>query len=46
MEDRKYYQLLEYLQGEHKERKEYMEWAEQFTEKGGQVFRGNKRLIP
>ena len=46
MEDHKYYQLLEYLQGDRKEGKKYMEWAEQFTEKGGQVFKGDKRLIP
>ena len=45
MKDRKYYQLLEYLQGERKEGKEYMEWVKQFTEKGGQVFKGDKRLI-
>src|ERR1043165_4516025 len=46
MEDHKYYQLLEYLQGDRKEGKKYMEWAEQFTKKGGQVFKGDKRLIP
>ena len=46
MEDQKYYQLLEYLQGERKEGKKYMEWAEQFTEKEGQVFKADKRLIP
>ena len=46
MEDQKYYQLLEYLQGERKEGRKYMEWAEQFTEKEGQVFKRDKRLIP
>ena len=46
MEDQKYYQLLEYLQGDRKVGKKYMEWAEQFKEKGAQVFRSDKRLIP
>ena len=43
MEDQKYYQLLEYLKGGRKEGKKYTEWAKQFTEKGGQVFKGDKR---
>ena len=45
MEDQKYYQLLEYLQGNQKEKEKYMEQAEQFTEEGGQIYKGDKRLI-
>ena len=46
MEDQKYYQLLEYLQEDWKGGKKYIKWAKQFKEKGGQVFKGDKRLIP
>ena len=36
MEDKKYYDLLDFLQDNEKEKsKEYVEWANQFEEKGG-----------
>ena len=45
MEDQKYYQLLEYLQGNWKEKREYKEWVEQFYEKGGQIYQEERRII-
>ena len=47
MENEKYYQLLEHLQGEGKEEKgwKYIEWANQFDEQGGQIFKNNRRII-
>ena len=47
MEDKKYFELLDYLQGEEGEKSwEYIEWANQFEEKGGQIFKNNRRIIP
>ena len=46
MKDKKYYELLGYLRERDKEKSwEYIEWANQFEEKGGQVFKRDKRLI-
>ena len=43
MEDKKYYDLLDFLQNREEKRRngEYVEWAKQFEEKGGQIFKNN-----
>ena len=46
MEDRKYYKLLEYLQGDKKKKGEdYIEWAGQFREEEGQIYKGKRRIV-
>ena len=47
MEDKKYYELLEFLQEEKEDKKwKYIEWANQFKKNGGQIFKNNQRVIP
>src|ERR1044072_6341456 len=47
MEDKKYYELLDSLQDKGKEKSwRYIKWANQFVEKGGQIFKNNRRIIP
>ena len=46
MEDKKYYDLLDFLQDREKEKSwEYIEWANQFEEKGGQLFKNNRKIV-
>ena len=47
MEDKKYYELLEYLQkGKEEKSLKYIEWSKQFEKRGEQIFKNNRRIIP
>src|ERR1044072_2706106 len=47
MEDKVYYELLDFLQDKEKEKSEkYIEWANQFEEKEGQLFKNGRRIVP
>src|ERR1043165_9613126 len=46
MENKKYYELLEFLENGGKEKDaKYIESANQFEEKGGQIFKNNRRIV-
>jgi hypothetical protein len=47
MKDKKYYELLEFMRNRSEEKgEEYIKWANQFEEIGGQIFKNNRRVIP
>jgi len=47
MEDKKYYELLEFLQSRDEEKGwKYIEWANQFEEIRGQIYKNNRRIVP
>src|ERR1043165_1756984 len=46
MEDKKYYELLDFLRDKGKEKSwKYIEWANQFEEKRGQLFKNDRRIV-